>query len=359
MVGLGRQFIPLRCGFQVLLDDAPGMRRFNYDGRMSKAQVFRLPILLVLVITAIGCAGGWTEMKTKRFTGHAFQPRDHREHMEQLELAHATLATFFPKADIGPVEVVFLDDNDFLFAYGTDRFGLALPKVPGGGRLGAGNVLILPTNLGYPVVTVMLTHLFLNKVVPNAPLWLHEGMAMYFSKSKIGSADGKWVACFGANASIEGSAEIIRLPLDKFFAIGWKDFASSNPQYYRGTGVLLIDFLFHGDKGVYLEKLPSVLAAVAQGTPGPQIMAATFPGMNLEQLGQRIYDFKASGGEQRERGQICPLPIPVAADKLPDEASPQEKPDNVAEVEQLLEAVKKLPQGDRLPSWYPPEIVGG
>jgi hypothetical protein len=298
-------------------------------------------------------------MKSKRFTGHAFHPRDHRDHMEQLELAHATLGTFFPKADLGPVEVVFLDDNDFLFAFGSDRFGMVFPKVPGGGRLGAGNTMVLPTNLGYNVVTVLLSHLFLHKIVPNAPLWLHDGMAMYFGKSKIGSTEGKWVACFGGNATIEGSAEIIRLPLDKFFTLGWKEYASSNPTYYRGTGVLLIDFLFHGDKGIYLEKMPSVFAAAAQGMPGPQIMAATFPGVSLDELGQRIYDFKASGGEQRQRGAICPLPLPVPADKLPDESTPQEKPDSVAEVEQLLEAVKKLPQGDRLPAWYPLEIVGG
>jgi hypothetical protein len=325
---------------------------------MTKARSTRL-LALLLLVSAIGCAGGWTEMKTKRFTGHAFKPRDHRDHMEQLELAHATLATFFPKADIGPVEVLFMDSTDFIFAFGTDRFGLVLPKVPGGGRLGAGNTIVLTTDGGYPIATVMLSHLFLNKVVPNAPLWLHEGMAMYFSKSTIGSANGKWITCFGANASIEGSAQIIRLPLDKFFAIGWKDYASSNPQYYRGTGVLLIDFLFHGDKGAYLDKLPNMFAATSQGMPAPQIMAATFTGMSLAQLDQRIYDFKVSGGEQRQRDVMCPLPIPVQAEKLPDESTPQEKPDAVPEVEQLLQALKQLPQGDRLPSWYPPEIVGG
>jgi hypothetical protein len=315
--------------------------------------------LLIIASASAGCAGGWTEMKTKRFTGHAFHARDHRDHLEQLELAHATLSTFFPKADIGPVEVLFMDDdNDFLFAFGSDRVGLVLPRVPGGGRLGAGNTIVLPMSVGYPVATTMLSHLFLHEVVPNAPLWLHDGMAMYFAKSKLGSNDGKWVACFGANETVEGRAEIIRLPLDKFFALGWKDYASSNPRYYRGTGELLIDFLIHGDKGIYLEKLPSVFAAVAQGTPGPQIMSATFAGVALDELGQRIYDFKASSGEQRQRDVLCPLPLPVPADKLPDDSTPQERPESAAEVQQLLEALKQLPQGDRMPSWYPPEIVG-
>jgi hypothetical protein len=325
---------------------------------MTQARPSRLLLPLAVAIASLGCAGGgWTQMKTKRFTGYADTPRDHRDTLEQLELAHATLATFFPKAEIGPVEVLFMTGEDFLHTFGAERSGaLVLPKVPGGGKLGTGNTMVLVQDIGYPASTAQLSHLFLLKVVPNAPLWLHEGLAMYFAQSRIGSSEGKWLACYGANRQ---EMQIIRQPLDKFFTIGWKDYASSEPQYYRGTGLLLMDFLFHGDKGVYLEKLPTVFSATAQGTPGPQIMSAIFPGMNLDQLGQRIYDFKSSGGETRERNLMCPLPIPVIAEKLPDESSPQETPANPQEIEQLMQALKKLPHGDRFPSWYPPEIVGG
>jgi hypothetical protein len=322
------------------------------------ARASRWLILLAVATTSLGCAGGgWSQMKTKRFTGYSDVPRDHRDTLEQLELAHATLATFFPKAEIGPVEVLFLTAEDFLHTFGAERGGaLVLPKVPGGGRLGTGNTMVLVQDIGYPASTMELSHLFLHKVVPNAPLWLHEGLAMYFAQSRVGSSDGKWLACYGADRQ---AVQIIRQPLDKFFTIGWKDYASSEPGYYRGTGLLLMDFLFHGDKGAQLQKLPGVFAAAAQGAPGPQIMSVTFPGMNLEQLGQRIYDFKSSDGETRQRNLMCPLPIPVIADKLPDESSPQETPANHQEIEQLMQALKQLPRGDRMPSWYPPEIVGG
>jgi len=325
---------------------------------MSKARTCGW--LGVVIFAVAGCAGGgWQQMKTKRFTGYADTPRDHRDTMEQLELAHATLGSFFPKADIGQVEILFMDGNEFLHTFGTDRGGaMVLPKVPGAGRLGSGFTMVLTQDRGYSASTALLSHLFVHKVVPNAPLWLHEGMAMYFQQSRIGSAEGKWLACFGASWSPMGD-KYIRLPLDKFFAVSWQDYANSEPGFYRGTGLLLIDFLFHGDKGAYLNKLPNVFAMAAQGTPGPQIMSVTFPGMNLAQLGQRIYDFKASGEEQRQRDVMCPLPIPVPAEKLPDESSPQETPANPQEIEQLLQALKRLPQGDRLPNWYPPEVLGG
>ena len=120
-----------------------------------------------------------------------------------------------------------------------------------------------------------------------------------------------------------------------------------------------MNFIFHGDNGAYFGKVPSILEAVAHGTPGPQIMATTFPSMTLEQLGKRIADFKGNSVEQSQRGLRCPLPVWIRPDRLPDERDPREEAVAPQEIARLRAALDRLPHGDRLPSWYSPEKLAG
>ena len=202
----------------------------------------------------------------------------------------------------------------------------------------------------------LLTHLFLHKAIPSAPLWLHQALSAYFTQTSVQAGQGRWLACFGHRIAIE--SRLFQLPLDKFFAITWRGYPEAGPGFVRGTGRLLMDFILHGDQGAHLQKLPAIFAAVGQGASGPEVMAAAFPGVSLEQLGQRISNFKGSQIEQRSRGVLCPLPIPIEGDRIPDESDPQESPFPTQDVEQLLTRLKKLPHGTALPSWYPLEVVG-
>ena len=146
--------------------------------------------------------------------------------MDQLELAHATLATFFPKADIGPVEILFMDDTEFLHTFGTDAGAMVLPKVPGAGRLGGGFTMVLDqprlsdSTRAQPPVRGQ-------GPAQRAPV-VARGNGDVFLQSRIGSVDGKWLACFGASWAPLGD-KYIRLPLDKFFAVSWQDYANSEP----------------------------------------------------------------------------------------------------------------------------------
>ena len=203
----------------------------------------------------------------------------------------------------------------------------------------------------------MLSYLFVAKGIPNAPLWLHVGLAQYFQATTVQSGPGQLHACFGASRRYLGSS-FRAMPLEKFFALGWKEYPRAEVPYYLGTANLLMNYIFHGDDGAHLPKLPAIFRAAAQGTPGPQIMAEVFPGMTLAQLGQRIYDFGGSISEQRGRAVSCPLPIPIPPDRAPDESIPQESPIAPQEIDQLMQALKRLPHGDRFPPYYPPEILG-
>ena len=327
------------------------MRRI-YNARMLKARAI---LLLAPLVLASGCAGGWQQMKTRKITGYAERTRDFRDLMEQLELSHAALSSFFPRADVGPVEVLFLQGAELTHTFGIHRGGMAFPTVPGAAEIGRKNLLVMTTGQGMSSAAALLTHLFLHKVVPNAPLWLHQSLAQYFKRVVVQEGDGKWMACFGRVARLGGG--FFRMPLDKFFAVTWQSYPVE-PGYYLGTAQLLMDFIFHGDGNAHRAKLPAIFAATVQGIPGEKIMASTFPGVSFEQLGERLSGFSNSVGEQRERGLFCPLPIPIAPDRLPDESAPQESPVPAAHVEQLMAALRKLPHGDNFPSWYPLEVLG-
>ena len=87
-----------------------------------------LVLLGLAVLLAAGCAGRWHQMKTKRITGYAERPRDYRETMKQLEYGYAALSAFFPKAEVGNVEVLFLPAASFVHEFGTDRSGSRFPR---------------------------------------------------------------------------------------------------------------------------------------------------------------------------------------------------------------------------------------
>ena len=311
---------------------------------------------LVLLLTGGGCAGGWQQMKTKRITGYAEIPRDFRYTMTQLEYGYAALSAFFPKAQVGTVEVLFMPGIDVTLTFGETRGPLVFPFVPGIGQIGRRNLIVMGPAIDHYTSTYVLSYLFVHQVMPNAPLWLQQSLASYFGSAVVQAGKDRWRACFGFPQPL--NTRFFQMPLDKFFANTWHDFPDNNPSFYQGTGLLLIDYIFHGDSDAHRNKLPGIFAAAARGTPGPQIMSEAFPNMDLKQLGQRISDFKGSQREQRERGVVCPIPMPIDNNNAPDESDPQESPVAKEEIESLIAAIKKLPHGPRFPSWYPLEIVG-
>lgn len=323
---------------------------------MLKMRVRRLFCLVALMVMS-GCAGGWHSMKSKRITAYADKPRDFRHTVVQLEYAYAALSSFFPKVELGTVEVLFMDGIQRAHEFGSQRGGMVFPAVPGPTSIGRNNLIVMSADVGYANSTALLSHLFLHKLLPNAPLWLHVSLAEYFSGVSVKYGKDRWVACFGQAAPLDVS--FFRMPLDQFLAVTWQDYAQSNPSFYRGTGQLLMDFLFHGDKGAHRGKLPAIFKGVANNMSGPEIIAATFPGMTLEQLGERLSGFKGSQAEQLERDRMCALGVPIPPEKIPDDADLTEIPISPQEIEPLMTALKKLPHGNKFPSWYPPAVLEG
>jgi len=306
------------------------------------------PLGALLLVLAAGCAGGWQQMRTRRFTAYAQRPHDYRETMRQLEYAYAALSTFFPTAPVGTVEVLFMPGFDFIHEFGAERAGLVLPRVPGDGQLGRQNLIVMGQGDSTSYALSLLSHLFVDKAVPGAPLWLHEGLARYFSSTALQTGHGQWRACFGMMAPLD--VRFFQMPLDKFFAVTWQTYPETG-SFFSGTARLLMDFIFHGDGGAHLNQVPAIFAAASRGVPGPEIMTTIFPGMTLEALGQRIADFKGSQSEQRARGIMCPLPMDIDASHFPDRSDPQESPFPAPAIDQLMVALHQLPHGEKLPVW--------
>jgi hypothetical protein len=326
---------------------------------MAKAGALRLVRLFGLVLlAAAGCAGGgWRQMKTKRITGYAETPHRFLETMNQLEYGYAALSAFFPKAQVGNVEVVFFEGTTLAHTFGTNRGGLTFPGVPGAPGIGRGNLILMTEDTRGEQSAGLLSHLFIHQVIPHAPLWLQQGLRQYFETVALQHGDAGWRACFGYKVTLVGTRGTFRMPLDRFFAITWPEYDKSDPWFYLGTATQLMEYIFHADGGAHVAKLPAIFAAAEQGMPGAQIMAATFPGTTLDQLGAAAYDLSRSVESKRRRSK-CALPVVLDPSQFPDETEPQLTPTSAQEIDQLLAAVKRLPHGDRYPGWYPPEILG-
>jgi len=311
-------------------------------------------LALCTAVVASGCASsGWHEMKTAHLTGYSEFPGNFRETMKQLEYTRSTLAAFFPRADVGPIEVLFLDGPTMAEVYGRYRGGFVVPAVPGAGSIGRNNLIVMSA-FGLDGSALLMTHLYLYKVLPNAPLWFHESLAEYLAMIQVQSGTAGWRACLGFPGVM---TKHMRMPLDRFFAITWQQYPESDPAWYQDTGFLLMDYIFHRDHGAYFKQFPAIIDAVSQGTPGPAIMSKVFPGLTLAQLSERVGDTTARHADVVQRNIRCVLPMPIAPDQVPDEAEPRETPIASTEIDRLRAALDRLPRGQWVPQWYPPEVL--
>ena len=317
---------------------------------MTKARVWGV----VALSLAIGCGGSFTEMKTKHFIAYSTKPRDHRLSLLRLEFAYAALSSsFFPKTEPAPVEVLFLDNGSFTGLLGLRRRAASLARVPGGGAIGKGGLIVLREEDTGRLEAEMLAHQFLHEAMPQAPLWLHVSLASYLRTLEYREAEGgQGIACFGRQQGLEG-----QIPLKELFSTDWDQYDEGPRRWYDDTARMLMDFIVHGDKGSHFSKLPSILTAAGQGVDGPTILAQAFPGMSLAALNTRVTDFRRNQGEQMERDLMCPLPVPIKPGKEPDEGDPRERPAPPEAIEALRTALERLPRREGFPAWFPPEKI--
>jgi hypothetical protein len=331
---------------------------------MRRSQVWILGGVMAL---SVGCAHGgignpegWSLMQSQHFNVYVGAPRHATTALAGLEYSYASLSSsFFRGVDLPKVDVLFLEEDDFGDLLGFRRNEVVLPKLPSSATsVGANGLIVLKDAQSDQSGTEALTHLFIEKKFPHAPLWFHEGFASYARTVEYRGGDGKHAACFGVP---KGDTEPL-LPLAKVGAMSWDDYDGDEARsWFKYTGRTLIDYILHGDGGKNMEKISPFVAAVAAGKPLDGVVAAAFPGQSLDALDKKLSEHSADvsyqlKNESKVRG-LCPLPFSVPDDKAADQGERKMSPAPAADVKAVLEALKKLPRLDGYPAWYPPEVV--
>src|SRR5262245_22042165 len=156
---------------------------------------------------SLGCAhgnlnspAGWTAIESKHFTVYAPDTNFYAPTLVSLEYSYASVGSsfFFKNTDVGKVDVLFLDDEEFVALMGARRHAAVLEKVPGDGKIAQRGLIITKADPDGHYGAHMLAHLYLRKLVPAAPLWFHEGFASYLGTLEYQEGEGGMrMACFG------------------------------------------------------------------------------------------------------------------------------------------------------------------
>jgi hypothetical protein len=347
--------------------------------------------------TGLNSPEGWNTVKSKHVTMYSPTSQTQEETMMSLEYAYASLrSSFFRNVDITPIEVLFLEEDDFLSLMGARRDGVALAKVPGSGPLGQRGLLILKTvtrrqstatagpdeisrrpdtNLrrledmtefddalgqrGGGIEAEALSHLFINKMMPAAPLWFHEGFAAWARLIQFQEGGGQRVACFGR--VLGGQQQYV--PLKELFTTTWEHYNEGDSRaWFKHSARTLIDYFFFADGGKYREQIGGMLEQMAGGNTGPEIVLGAFPGESMDTLQVKVTALaresaRSADANMMPRGQ-CPLAFPVPDDKAPDRGERQTEALDANALKTMIEGIRKLPARDEgYPVWYPMEII--
>lgn len=357
---------------------------------------------LVSLVFVAGCSGAVDNYKVVRtptinlYTNMSIGR--YGSTLESLQYSHAALSSvFFKNTEIGPVDVLFLDDPDFQALMGNFRKGAAIASVPGGGaetKIGSNGLLILhPFTLasmeshevelgGGPeasnvdgsrtgiathapqanpsriVGTEMLAHIFVRRALPKAPLWFHEGFSTYVSNLEIreDAGSGQTFICYGYVQPIDGYLGLSKL-WDMTFA-GYIEPAARN--WFRSSSEVFIDFIIHGENNAHRAALMPMVAGLANGTPSPQLVKEVFA-MDPTDLDERVKVHREvikSGlaTATNARGQ-CPFGFLLPPDKKPGDDFPVVGDVPPAEMEALFRALHALPSREEFPPYYPAEVI--
>jgi hypothetical protein len=335
--------------------------------------------LAMLSAVSVGCATGegWNAIKTKNFTVYTNTTDHYKDTLRQLENVHAALASSFFRGDqeMGNIDVLFVDDVEFRGLMGEFRQGAAVAKVPGDGKIGKDGLLILrphvnretdvsvaqgdPTaNLAGRAAAEMLSHIFIQRRIPSAPLWFHEGFSAYATGVQLRAKDNQNIACFGYLRGVEAL-----LPLKDVWDMSFEGYADGNARgWFQSTAFVLMDYIMHGENNVHREKLGPFVNGIAAGEQGSALVSAAFPAIAPEAFEKSLATHREMikqglSTRAETRGQ-CPFGFVIPADKTPvDPSTAQSTPVPPAEITALLKAIEALPMRTEYPPYYPPEVV--
>jgi hypothetical protein len=327
------------------------------------------PVVGLLAAAAIsgGCATasfesgeGFKLVRSKHFNVYTTPGTRPEAVMNSLEFGYATLASsFFRSVETGPIDTLLLDDAEFKGVMGYERSGAALSSVPGGGKIGAGGLIVIQNDPGSDAHNEMLAHVFLHKYIPNAPLWFHEGFAAYVRTVEYKEGGGERMACFGK----PGGEPKTYVPLKELVTISWDKYSAETKDWFKHTARSLIDYVRHGEQEKNAPQLGALVDGIKNGRDGAELLGGLLEGLNLEQLSTKVVEHGNSVAHLSKSGSqargLCPWPFPVLPDKAPDVADERaSEPAPAGDVKAMLDGLRKLPGRENgYAPWYPADVV--
>jgi hypothetical protein len=361
-------------------------------------QRLSLSVALAALALASGCATPWQTIETKHFRLYTDSDFGYEETLRSLENGHAILASsFFSNTELPrKVDVLFIDDVPFNSMMGAYRTGAALAKAPGATGIGDDGLLILrpnATSLGSNVpqqgtlyqdpvqraqnptftgagqdrrpdtnaagraAIEMLTHIYLQKAMPNAPLWFHEGLARYFREARYNVAGNDAIACLGFTP-IVAVGEVLLEP-DKLWSATWEQYGSEYRSWLPYTGQMFVDYVLHGSSGAYRDKLGPLVTVLAEGKPSADAVQTSL-GWNDASLSPKLkehaQDVQQLAGKSQARGG-CPIGFRISSAEMPDTGQPAKSEADQQKIQALIAAIENLPERDGYQPYYPLDVI--
>jgi hypothetical protein len=310
--------------------------------------------------TGINSPEGWNRVQTKHFTLYTSTSQLYSETLVGLEYHYASFSSsFFKHVDIGKVDVLFLEADDFGELFGYKRGFATLARMPRGGPIGKEGLIVVKDATSDNASAEALAHVFVHRGIPNAPLWFHEGFSSYARYVEYKEGGGQRMTCFGQPAI----DDLPFIPLSKLFQMSWDDYDGAEARsWYKQTARTLVDFMLHGERGKRIESLNVVVAGFTAGKATPEIIPVAFKDLDLDALNKKVVEhgtdvLHQAASATKVRG-LCPIGFEIRQDVLPDlgERTLEDVPPD--QIKALLDGLKRLPRrDDGYPGWYPEEIV--
>ncbi len=349
---------------------------------------------LVLTAAAAGCThapwrphAGWEASKSKHVTVYTDAITEHRFSQEWLERSHVAYQAFFPKVKMDKVDVLWVKSEPGWFGRvfwpnEDPQDAWSLETVPSGGKIGRDGLIVLETRNEH-AAAVQLAHLFIEKAVPNAPLWLHVGLARYMAKGRVHRRGDKWVACFGSAVFDEPitasmpkrqidpsrnpvlpnpttlSSRGVAISLDEVLYTDWYRYDAKRRHWYEYTAYAFVHFLIHGRNGWHGTRFPVLLEALGEGKSTEEALGLAYPHILDEE-----WEAALAAHLRPPSNRALVATVPTVAQgicmRLPtiDESTPPERaPVDEAAIRTVMDDLQRVEIFRRHSGWFPEEIV--
>jgi hypothetical protein len=314
----------------------------------------------LLALSSVGCIrlpwqrwSNWKAVRSKHITLYTSTKVHYRHTVDTFEIAHAAVASLplFRGHDVAPVEVLFLEEPDFVASLGRLRAGVTIAQVPGEGRLGAKSLIVVFEDTEVGGAAHYLMHLLVHDKLPKAPLWMHEAFATYFQGVRYAKDGNGVISCYGY---LSGGGQLV--PLADLFGLRWEEYDSSGQSgWHKHSASMLLDYLYSAEDGKLRATIPIVIGRTAIGGSATQAFGAALPGVSVEELDRRMRDFHKQS-EAHPRPQ-CPLSVSVPPELQADLGERQIEDVSEEDIRTLVRRVRMVPHRSGRIDWYPPDAV--